>query len=283
MTRKTIILILAVSFFSAALGSPAFTRSRSTFARSQDERSFTPLQLEIAKQRERLNSAEMEERRDAVTRLGAMRRAEASRAALAALNDVSAIVRVTAAGAILFLPGDEAAAALIPLLNDKDEFVRQEVAYALGRTGSKTAVAPLIERLMKDKKHGVRGAAAVSLGRLGDESAVVPLANVLAPTSSNRGRGSRNKDNVFVLRATAVSLGQIRSRAAIPGLIATLEDEKTETDVRREAARALGLIGDPAAEPALRKLTTASDAHLALTAYEALRRISNLQKGLPGS
>ena len=278
MTRKTIILILAVSFFSAALGSP-------TFARSQDERSLTPLQLEIAKQRERLNSAEMEERRDAVTRLGAMRRAEASRAALSALNDVSAIVRVTAAGAILFLPGDEAATALIPLLNDKDEFVRQEVAYALGRTGSETAVAPLIERLIKDKKHGVRGAAAVSLGRLDDESAVVALANVLAPetTSSSKARGSRSKENVFVLRAAAVSLGQIGSRAAMPSLIAALEDEKTETDVRREAARALGSIGDPAAEPALRKSTTASDAHLALIAYEALRRISNLQKGLPGS
>lgn len=278
MTRTTIILILAVSLFSAALGS-------AVFARSQDERSLTPLQLEIAKQRARLNSAEMEERRDAVTRLGAMRRAEASRAALPALNDASAILRVTAAGAILFLPGEEAAAALIPLLNDKDEFVRQEVAYALGRTGSKTAAAPLIERLIKDKKHGVRGAAAVSLGRLDDESAVVLLANVLAPevTSSKKGRSSRNKENVFVLRAAAVSLGQIASRAAIPALIAALEDEKTETDVRREAARALGLIGDPAAEPALRKSTSASDAHLALTAYEALRRISNLQKGLPGS
>lgn len=268
-------LILALLFLSATVG---------TF--SQDNRSLTPLQMEIEKQRERLTSAEVEERRDAVMRLGALRRPEASRAVLPALNDALSIVRATATGAVLWLPSEESAAALLPLLNDKDEFVRQEAAYALGRTGSRSAVAPLIERLSTDKKDGVRGAAAVALGQLGDESAVVPLANVLAPENMSSGkgkaRGSRNKENIFILRAAAASLGQIASRAGLPSLIAALEDETTVTDVRREAARSLGLIGDPAAEPALRKALASADAHLASTAFEALRRISNLQKGLPG-
>jgi HEAT repeat protein len=147
-------------------------------------------------------------------------------------------------------------------------------------------VAPLIERLSTDKKDGVRGAAAVALGQLGDDSAVVPLANVLAPETISGGkrkvRRSRNKENVFILRAAAASLGQIASRAGLPSLIEALEDETTVDDVRREAARSLGLIGDPAAEPALRKALVSADAHLARTAFEALRRISNLQKGLPG-
>jgi HEAT repeat protein len=242
--------------------------------------------MEIEKQRERLTSPEVEERRDAVMRLGALRRPEASRAALPALNDALSIVRATATGAVQWLPGEESAVALIPLLNDKDEFVRQEAAYALGRTGSRTAVAPLIERLSTDKKDGVRGAAAVALGQLGDESAVVPLANVLAPETTPRGtrkaRNSRVKENVFILRAAAVSLGQIASRAGLPALIAALEDDTMVNDVRREAARSLGLIGDQAAEPALRKALVSADAHLARTAFEALRRISDLQKGLPG-
>jgi len=242
--------------------------------------------MEIEKQRERLSSPDVEERRDAVMRLTELRRPEASRAALAGLNDALPIVRATAACAVLWLPGEESAAALIPLLNDKDEFVRQEVAYALGRTGSKTAVKPLIERLNTDKKDGVRGAAAVALGQLADESAVVPLANVLAPETTSgsprKARGSRNKENVFILRAVAASLGQIKSKAGLPALIAALEDERTAGDVRREAARSLGLIGDPAAAPALRKASTAGDAHLSRMAFEALRRISNLQKGLPG-
>ena len=109
---------------------------------------------------------------------------------------------------------------------------------------------------------------------------------MLAPETTSGGakkaRGSRSKENVFILRAAASSLGQIRSKAGMPALIAALEDETTATDVRREAARSLGMIGDPAAEPALRKALTGSDAHLAQTAFEALRRISNLQKGLPG-
>lgn len=271
-------LILVLLFLSATVGNASLSWNQ--------DRSLTPLQMEIAKQRERLTSPEVEERRDAVMRLGALRRPEASRVALSALNDALPIVRATAVGAVLWLPGDESAAALIPLLNDKDEFVRQETAYALGRTGSRSAVAPLIERLNTDKKHGVRGAAAVALGQLGDESAVVALASVLAPETTAPGtkkaRTSRNKENVLVLRAAAASLGQIGSRAGLPALIATLEDETTVSDVRREAARSLGRIGDPTAEPALRKALGSVDAHLGQIAFEALRRISNLQKGLPG-
>jgi HEAT repeat protein len=271
-------LILALLFLSATVWD-------ATLSWSQD-RSLTPLQMEIKKQSERLTSLEVEERRDAVMRLRALRRPEASRAALPALNDSLAIVRATATGAVLSLPGDESAAALIPLLNDKDEFVRQETAYALGRTGSRSAVAPLIVRLSTDKKNGVRGAAAVALGQLGDESAVVPLAVVLAPETpsprSRKARSSRNKENIFVLRAAAASLGQIGSRAGLPALIAALEDETTVSDVRREAARSLGLIADPAAEPVLRKALGSADAHLGRIAFEALRRISNLQKELPG-
>ena len=238
--------------------------------------SLTPLQLEIEKQRERLGSAEMEERREAVTRLGSMHHPRASRAALSALNDPAPIVRATATTAILSLPAEESAANLVLLLSDKDEFVRQQVAYALGETRSHAAVAPLIERL-SDKKDSVRGAVAVALGQIGDVTAVASLAAILNPqpglTPAKKKQKSKREQNPFVLRAAAHSLGQIGSREGLPALIVVLQDEKAEADVRREAAFALGSIGDAAAIPVLRAALMARDPYLSGAAHEAIKKI----------
>jgi HEAT repeat protein len=246
------------------------------------KRSLTPLQIEIEKQRQRLGSLEVEERREALMRLAALRHPDASRVAMSGLHDPEVIVRATAFSAVQWLPPEEGAAALLPLLSDKNEFVRQEAAYALGRTKSRSAVTALVDRLANDKKDGVRGAAAVALGQIADEAGVVSLAQVLSPQASLPGGKSRKEKNIFVLRAAAVSLGQIGSRAGLPALLAALEDERTADDVRREAARALGLIGDPAAEPALRKVLMARDAYLSFAAHEALSRISRRQPVRPG-
>lgn len=232
---------------------------------------LTPLQAAIRQQQSRLNSGDDEERRDAVMRLGILRHPEASRAALNALNDTSIAVRVAAVTSVLSLPGAESAAALIPLLKDKNEFVRQETAYGLGQTGSRNAVAPLIDLLGREKQPGVRGAAVVSLGRLRDESAVVPLAQLLGSGLSGKGKG--REQNVLVLRAAARSLGQIGSRAGVPSLIAVLENENIESDIRREAAEALGRIGDPSAAVALRATMSSTDPYLARAAEDSLRRI----------
>lgn len=276
--------VLIFSALMVCLSLPVIGHSSTTGQDELAKRSLTPLQLAIDKQRQRLSSSEVEERRDALMRLSALRHPEASRAAVPALRDGSAIVRVTAAAALQWLPSEEGAGVLIPLLTDKDEFVRQEAAYALGRTKSQSAVAPLIERLAQDKKDGVRGAAAVALGQIGDETAVVSLAQRLSPSSSAPSGKTKSiiEKNVFVQRAAVVSLGQIGSRAALPALMAVLEDENTTDDVRREAARSLGLIGDPAAEPALRKVLMTRDAYLSSAAHEALRRIARRQAVTPG-
>src|SRR6476646_9074381 len=67
---------------------------------AQNSRNLTPLEIEIAKQQQRLSSGSDEERRDAVMRLGGMRVAVASRAALPGLKDPSPTVRASAAKAI---------------------------------------------------------------------------------------------------------------------------------------------------------------------------------------
>ncbi len=243
---------------------------------AQSTRDLTPLEIEIQKQHERLGSGDEEERRDALMRLAAMRRAAASRAALPALTDLSPKVRVMAAKAILALEPEESAAALLPLLNDKDEFVRREVAYSLGATRSRSATTALSERLLTDKEDGVRGAAAVALGHIGDEAGVIALVGVLAPQLSAPAQGKRKReDNEFVLRAAAVALGQIKSKAGVPALLAVVSNEKSPADVRREAVRSLGLIGDPTAIPALKTASLSEDPFLAQLAHESLRKLSH--------
>jgi HEAT repeat protein len=242
--------------------------------------SLTPRQLEIEKQRMRLSSADVEERRDALARLGSMRSKEASRVALAGLGDAAAIVKVSAAEAILSLPADESARSLIPLLSDKDEFVRRETAYALGKAGSPIAVAPLTDLLLNDKIDEVRGAAAVALGEIGDETAVSPLGSILNPqiaaATSKRKQKKKQPENLFVLRAAARSLGQIGSRAGLPALLHALQDEQGDPDVRRESATALGEVGDASALPSLRDALTALDPYLSQAAQTAIRKITSL-------
>jgi len=242
---------------------------------AQQSRNLTPAQLQIEKQQQRLSSSDPEERRDALMRLGAMRQAAASRAALPGLHDESPIVRATAVKSILSIGSEESAAQLLLLLNDKDEFVRRETAYALGLTHSRSATAALSERLLNDKEDGVRAAAAVALGEIADEAAVVALASALAPELSAPAKKKQKREpNVFVLRAAAAALGRIKSRAGTAALISALSNEKIPSDVRREAARSLGLIGDPAAVPALRAATTAEDPFLSEIAHQALKKLS---------
>ena len=245
-------------------------------ARAQHE--LTPLQHEINVQAARLSATDVEERRDAVTRLGAMARPEASRAAAAALGDAAAVVRATAARAVLSLSSGEAATSILPLLRDRDVFVRREAAYALGLARSRLGVEALSAAVAADKEPAVRGAAAVALGQISDPSAVPALAGALsrrlqAQGFFNRLRRRKVEEDEFVRRAAAVSLGQVGSREGVAVLVEALSDERAPDDVRRESARALGLIGDPAAVPALRAVLAHQDPYLSGIAFEALRRI----------
>jgi HEAT repeat protein len=235
-----------------------------TFAYSQG----TSVQEIIEAQRQRLNSADAEERRDALMKLGLLHRPEASSAAMAGLSDASPMARAVAAKAILSVSPEQSVPALLPLLHDKDEFVRREVAYALGLTKSRMATSALTGLLTGDKEDGVRSAAAVALGEIGDEAAVVSLAAALTPEAK------KGEKNVFVMRAAARSLGQIRSRAGVPALVAVLENEKLDEDIRREAAQALGMIGDPSAVPALRTAAISGDPYLAQAAVNSLKKIT---------
>jgi HEAT repeat protein len=285
LTSLTLARVLtSISLTLACVLASSLTIARAVHATQVE---LTPLQHEINVQTARLSSTDVEERRDAVTRLGAMRRPESSRAAAVALHDPAAIVRATAAHAVLSLDGDEAASLILPLLKDRDEFARREAAYSLGLTRSGAGVEALVAAVESDKKPSVRGAAAVALGQIGDTRGVAALSDALTrrlPASGffKRVRRAKAEEDEFVRRAAAVALGQIKSRDGVPALVEALSNERTPGDVRRESARALGLIGDARAVPALRSALTAKDPYLSGIAFEALRKIDPQSATRPG-
>jgi HEAT repeat protein len=233
---------------------------------------LTPLQQRIERERQHLASSDVEERRDALMRLGLMKRPEASRVAVTALSDPDPTIRVAAAHAIESLPGPDAVTQLTPLLQDKLEFVRREAAYALGETRSPAATGPLTQLLTQDKESSVRAAAAHALGRIRDESAVPALVQTLLSDTKKK-KKSTTADNEFLRRSAAQALGAIGSRSAVAPLMTTVTDETNPIELRRVAAKSLGEIGDPAAVPALQTVAAANDPYLARAAHEALLRL----------
>lgn len=268
---------------------------------------FAQGELDVLAQK--INRGNAEQKRDALFQIRNLKTVEAARLAVSALSDKSEIVRASAAAAVVFLPPDEAAPILAPLLQrDKSILVRKEAAYALGKTRSAQAVRALLEIVQRDKIQEVRDAAAVALGDAGDASAIDALTRILQ-------RRPRAEEEFF-RRAAARSIGQIAQiiqtgenriitpenflpsqfketvkpvyknlaetfppfRAALPVLIQSLENEREFDDVKREAAFALGAIGDTAAVPILRASSGSKDYYLAEISREALEKLSKQTK-----
>lgn len=248
-----------------------------------------------------------EEKRDALAQIRNLKSETFSRLAVPALRDKAEIVRATAAFSVVFLPADEAVAALLPLLADKKELVRREAAYALGAVGGAQAAGALLESLRRDKVLEVRAAAIVALGAIGDASAVPELVRFLQ-------RKPADKEE-FLRRSAARSIGRIAQiiqgarraartpegfddeyitgaapkyadltetfpvfRAANESLIEILRNRREAADVRRAAAFALGAVGDASASPVLQSAVNAEDYYLAEISREALRKIDVLTK-----
>ena len=254
--------------------------------------------------RSQIASDSVEVKRTALLEIRNLRNADASRIALPALRDRDPIVRATAPASVIFMPSNEAAAALIPLLDDRDEFVRREAAYALGDVGDPSATSPLLRLMQRDKALEVKTAVAVALGKNGDTAAIEGLMAIL--------RMRPREEDEFLRRSAARSIGQIaqilrtgrvkvvtpqnflpdrfknlespnvtydpnRFSKATDALISVLRNTSESDDTRREAAFAIGAIGDPRSVPILRTYVTAQDPYLAEIAREALLKIEAAQ------
>ena len=247
-----------------------------------------------------------EQKRSALFQIRNLESAEASHVAIPALRDTDEIIRATAAFSVIFLPKDEALQVLLPLLSDKKELVRRETAYALGKVRNQGAINPLIQILQKDKVLEVRNASVVALGEIGDVSAVAEFVKLL--------QKKPNDKEAFLRRSAARSIGQIAQviqtdkvkvitpedflpekykvvetpkyanlietfptfHPANDVLIQTLQNPKETDDVKREAAFALGAIGDVSAIPILQKHLDAKDYYLAQICQAALNKIQKI-------
>jgi HEAT repeat protein len=257
-----------------------------------------------------INRGSVEQKRDVLLQIRNLRSAEASRFAVPALKDSSEIVRATAAFSVIFLPKSEAFAFLSPLLQDKSALVRRETAYALGAVGDANALNQLLQIFRKDKVLEVRNAAIVALGEIGDASAVSELTSILQRKLSPK--------EDFTRRSAARSIGQIAQiiqtgkvtvmtpenlltekfkrvetpkysnlsdafpvfQSAGTVLIQVLQNPKEADDVKREAAFALGAIGDESAFAVLESNTNAEDYYLAEICRESLLKLRKFKQTL---
>lgn len=250
-----------------------------------------------------LASDDVEQKRSALFALRNLQTEQASRIAISALSDTNEIVRATAVASVIFLPKTEAITALVPLLDDKADFVRREAAYALGNVSSPEAAAPLLGLFQKEKLLEVRNAIIIALGQSGNQSAIEPLIRLL--------KISPKEEHEFMRRSVARSIGQIAQiiragrssvitpqnflpnkfkevgeatnenfsdrfpvfSAAVVVLSQVLQNKSESDDTRREAAFSIGSIGNKSSVYMLRTLQNSPDPYLAEICKEALVKI----------
>jgi HEAT repeat protein len=156
------------------------------------------------------------------------------------------------------------------LKDDKSAAVRAQTASLIGKLGehAKPAIGNL-ESALKDESAGVRAAAANALGQIGVDAKatfekMVPL---FRDSDSN------------VRFATAYASARIGADplAVVPYLNQLIESDAS-VDVRREAAKSIGLIGAPAAKAAVPALIKA----LTTDKEDEIRRQAALALGKMG-
>ena len=160
-----------------------------------------------------------------------------------------------------YFSGPEAVGPLAGLLSHPDETVRAVAARALARIGTQEA-AEALARTLNDTSELTRLRMAENLERIG-ELAVNPLVEVLG--------GGDSRARVFAARI----LGNLRAAEAGPALREAMLRGET-TDVRAQAALAVGKIGNPDDVPALEEAADDEDWPVRAQAANALGMIGEL-------
>jgi HEAT repeat protein len=235
--------------------------------------------------------------------------ARSTDAAVAALCEAvtgnsDARVRGRAALSLQLLGNAEAAPALAQALSDPDPAVRHHAAHSLQWVTSKPEVAeavrtdPRIEvatrGTLRDDSDSVRAQACRALRHVGSPRAVPPLLHAA------QGAGKMTAFQVvetlcaigderaapFLLEqlpthslrvSVMFALGRLRYQAAVPALLAIVEDRSDSYG--GVAAEALGQIGDPAALPVLERAAEADYHILREKAQKALKAIRGTAAG----
>jgi hypothetical protein len=193
----------------------------------------------------------------------------ASMRALGALRDTRATAALTeqlafyrkgegawaALDALAHLAQPSSAALFKERLKDKDPDMRRAAAEGLGRLGDKSAIPELQYGVTADDAEAVRVAMAFALQKLG-QNYVTRMVDAM--------------DSVRMVPQVQEYLIELGS-PVVPELYPRLQE--SDAAIREAVAETLGMIGDPAALPALEAAAKNSDAGAANAAKRAIERI----------
>ncbi|HYL97821.1 MAG TPA: HEAT repeat domain-containing protein [Blastocatellia bacterium] len=179
--------------------------------------------------------------------------------AVEALGDACAEIRHEIEQRGQAKPGDEALIArcvetIQHALTDPNASIKLAAVRAMGSTGSKDAVEPLMA-ILRDDQSTVRSEAAVALGKLG-QPALKPLTAALSDAAP------------LTRKLAAQALGDVQSKEAVPQLIQLVRSDVS--GARGEAIEALGKIGDPQAVDAIIAAMQGASSSVKLQAIQAL-------------
>ncbi len=163
--------------------------------------------------------------------------------------------------------GDRAATqALIQSLSDESKQIRTSAALGLGYIGNTDAVPPLIEKL-SDSSADVRIGVIRALGLLNDPRAIEPLMDLL------------NDESETIACAAILALGFLKDNRAVDPLLNILQTGTTEKQIR--AIESLGEIGDPRAVEPLIAFLENEDEYLVMESGSALAKIKDQRAAEP--
>ena len=191
-------------------------------------------------------------RRRAAGSLGGFKERRVVEPLIAVLENMDEMksIRAAAAFSLGALKDERASASLLTALSDENAEIRLQAAAALGKLKDTKAI-PRLSEIVEDplQPDTVRDAAVAALGNIGNIAAEAVLMRALDVRIGN------------ISKNAIVALGKLKSEAAIPKLIAILEDKRIALDAstaalanassRTKAAVALGEIGGTRAAEAI--------------------------------
>ena len=185
-------------------------------------------------------------------------------------SDEDRNVRATALNALVGLDAADSASLALAALRDPDGFVRATAAKLLGDLADPAHVVALSECLLRDPDPVARQRAADSLTRLGGPGALDALAQGLADPMER------------VRMAVVDGLAKIDPGYARVELARILREDAV-WEVRAQAARALGLSGDPEIVPDLQAALEDPNEFVRSAAGNALRIHESVGQGQEGA
>ena len=229
-------------------------------------------------------------RKEVARELGELGDSSAVPPLIQALRDNNLFVRRTSVESLGKLKDERAVDSLIKTLKGKDPGLRWRAAGALGKIGNERAIEPLVEALTDNDIH-VRALSIESLSEIGDLKLLPKLNKIkndaevfhgvtigeLAAQAIDKIKNSDSYQEKLAGQREKIREGitKLRDAKDVKALIKKLDNNDLE--VRKEAAKALGICGDETAVMPLVRILKENDAPLRRIAIGQQERIQTME------